>query len=59
MNEITIVGVDLAKNVFVLHAASTDGRTLLRKKLGRGRMLELFAKLPTCMVTMEACASAH
>jgi len=59
MNEITIVGVDLAKNVFVLHGASADGRTLLRRKLSRGRMLEFFAKLPTCMVAMEACASAH
>ncbi|MGJ0620512.1 MAG: IS110 family transposase [Methylocystis sp.] len=59
MNEIAIVGVDLAKNVFVLHGASADGRTLLRKKLSRGRMLEFFTKLPTCMVAMEACASAH
>lgn len=59
MNEITIVGVDLAKNVFVLHGASADGTTLLRKKLSRGKMLEFFAKLRTCMVAMEAGASAH
>jgi transposase len=59
MNEITIVGVDLAKNVFVLHGASADGRAILRKKLSRGRMLEFFTKLPRCVVAMEACASAH
>ncbi|MBD9524443.1 IS110 family transposase [Ensifer sp. ENS02] len=59
MNEIGIIGLDLAKQVFQIHGASPDGRVVLRKKLGRGRMLEFFAKLPCCIVAMEACASAH
>ncbi|WP_085026556.1 IS110 family transposase [Ensifer aridi] len=59
MNEIGIIGLDLAKQVFQIHGASPDGRVVLRKKLGRGRMLEFFAKLPSCIVAMEACASAH
>ncbi|APG86857.1 transposase (plasmid) [Sinorhizobium americanum CCGM7] len=59
MNEIGIIGLDLAKQVFQVHGASPDGRVVLRKKLGRGRMLEFFAKLPSCIVAMEACASAH
>jgi transposase len=59
MNEITIIGVDLAKNVFQIHGASADGKVALRKKLNRGRMLEFFAQLSPCVVAMEACASAH
>ncbi|KSV80827.1 hypothetical protein N183_38610 [Sinorhizobium sp. Sb3] len=59
MNEIGIIGLDLAKQVFQIHGASPDGGVVLRKKLGRGRMLEFFAKLPSCIVAMEACASAH
>jgi transposase len=59
MNEITMVGVDLAKNVFQLHGTTGDGRVILRQKLSRGRMLEFFTKLPSCVVAMEACASAH
>ncbi|MCA1371722.1 IS110 family transposase [Bradyrhizobium sp. BRP14] len=59
MNEITIVGLDLAKNVFQIHGAGPDGAAVLRKKLSRGRLLEFFAKLPICVVAMEACASAH
>lgn len=59
MNEIGIIGLDLAKQVFQIHGASPDGSVVLGKKLGRGRMLEFFAKLPSCIVAMEACASAH
>jgi transposase len=59
MDEITIIGLDLAKNVFQIHGAGPDGRVALRLKLNRGRLLEFFAKLPICIVAMEACASAH
>ncbi len=30
MKEISIIGVDLAKNVFQLHGAAADGTVLLR-----------------------------
>ncbi|MBB4184816.1 hypothetical protein GGE07_001442 [Sinorhizobium terangae] len=32
MNEIGIIGLDLAKQVFQIHGASPDGRVVLRKK---------------------------
>uniref|UniRef100_UPI00355AD5F9 IS110 family transposase n=1 Tax=Ruegeria jejuensis TaxID=3233338 RepID=UPI00355AD5F9 len=35
------------------------GHAVFRKKLRRGQVLEFFAKLPRCVVAMEACASAH
>lgn len=53
------VGLDLAKNVFQLHGADAHGRVLFRKKLQRSQMLRFFAKLPPCLVAMEACGSAH
>ena len=31
MNEITIIGVDLAKNVFQIHGASADGKVALAR----------------------------
>ncbi|MHC2641771.1 transposase [Bradyrhizobium liaoningense] len=58
-DEVSIIGLDLAKNVFQVHGAGQDGRMILRKKLNRSRLLEFFAKLPRCVVAMEACASAH
>lgn len=59
MSEITTVGLDLAKNVFQLHGADAVGKAGLRRKLRRGQVLEFFAKLPPCLVAMEACAGAH
>jgi transposase len=59
VEEITIVGLDLAKHVFQVHATKQDGTVLLRRKLPRSKVLTFFASLPKCVVAMEACASAH
>ena len=42
MDEITIVGVDLAKSVFQVHAANSDGRAVIRKRLPRTRFPVLY-----------------
>ena len=57
--EITMVGLDLAKNVFQAHGADASGRAVLRKKLRRDQVLAFFAQLPACVVAMEACGGAH
>ena len=57
--EITTVGIDLAKSVFQVHAVDQHGKVLLRKQLKRGQVAEFFANLPTCLIGMEACGSAH
>ena len=59
MNEITTVGLDLAKNVFQVHGVDAEGTTVLRKQLRRGQVLAFFSRLPRCLVGMEACATAH
>lgn len=59
MNEISTVGIDLAKSVFQVHGAGSDGSVIVRKKLRRDQVLTFFASLPRCIVAMEACASAH
>ena len=59
MVEVSIIGLDLAKNSFQVHGASTDGTVVIRKKLSRGRVLKFLAVQPRCTVAMEACASAH
>ena len=59
MSEISIVGLDLAKLVFQVHAADEAGRCLLRKQLKRRELLAFFAGLAPCVVAMEACGSAH
>lgn len=59
MGEVSIIGVDLAKNVFQVHGAAADGSVVFRRKLRRGQVLSFFAGQPGCTVAMEACASAH
>lgn len=59
MNEVSIVGVDLAKQVFQVHGAAADGRVLFRKKLSRPQFAKFMTALPRCIVAMEACGTAH
>ena len=59
MNEITAVGLDLAKRVFQVHAADREGRAVSRKRLRRSHVLSFFAKLPACLIGLEACAGSH
>lgn len=56
---ITTIGLDLAKNVFQVHAVDQEENVVVRKQLRRPMVVELFAKLPPCLVGMEACGSAH
>ena len=59
MEEVSTIGLDLAKHVFQAHGASASGAVLFRKKLRREQVLAFFAGQPRCLVAMEACASAH
>ena len=57
--QISTVGIDLAKRVFQIHGVDQDGNVVLRKQLRRAQVLGFFAKLPPCLVGMEACGTSH
>ena len=57
--EATIIGIDIAKNVFQFHGAAADGTTVFRRKLRRSGVLDFLKARPRCLVAMEACASSH
>ena len=57
--EITTVGIDLAKSIFQIHAVDAVGHVVVRKALRRAQVAPFFAKLPRCLVGMEACGTAH
>jgi len=56
---ITTIGLDLAKSVFQAHGIDATGDTVLVKKLHRKQVIPFFSRLPTCLIGMEACATAH
>jgi transposase len=57
--EITVLGIDLAKNVFQLHGIDDQGTVVVRKKLTRPKLLPFVAQLAPCRIGMEACQGAH
>ena len=57
MEEVTTVGIDLAKSVFQIHAIDASGRVVLSRAVRRSAFLTLMAKIPPCLIGMEACAS--
>ena len=59
MGDITTIGLDLAKSVFQVHAIDEAGTVMMRKRLRRSQVLAFFAKVPPCLVGLEACATAH
>ncbi len=59
MGEIATIGLDLAKYVFQVHGIDANGKVLVRPKLRRAEVLKFFANVGSCLVGMEACATAH
>ena len=55
----TIIGLDLAKNVFQVHGVDAKGKTVLRKRLRRSELAPFFAALTPCVIGIEACGSGH
>lgn len=59
MEDVAVVGVDLAKSVFQVHGVDARGQVVVRRKLSRSKLLSFFAELPPCLIGMETCASAN
>ena len=57
---IVTIGIDLAKNCFAVHGVGPSGKPeFLRPEVRRGKLLELIANVPPCLIGMEACSGAH
>ncbi len=59
MDEITTVGLDLAKRVVSLCGEDGLGHVVVQRTLRREAVLGWFAQRRPCLIGMEACASAH
>ena len=57
--QVTTIGLDIAKNVFQVHAIDAAEKVVVRRQLRRSQVLEFFKALPACLVGTEACATAH
>jgi transposase len=59
MNAVSTLGIDLAKNSFSVHGVDADAVVTVRRTVSRGKLAELVARLPPCLIGMEACSGAH
>ena len=59
MGEVSTIGLDIAKSIFQVHGVDVDGAVVIRRRISRAKILEFFAALPSCLVGIEACPSAH
>ena len=57
--DITTIGLDLAKNVFQVHAINSAGEVVVRRALRRAQMIPFFSRLNPCLVGMEAWGPSH
>jgi transposase len=59
MATISMIGLDVAKNVLQVHGVDAAGAVVVRRQLRRGQVEKFFAQLPPAVVGLEACGSAH
>jgi transposase len=59
MGEVSTIGLDIAKSVFQVHGVDESGAVVIRRRVGRAKVLEFFRGLSPCLVGIEACPSAH
>jgi transposase len=59
MEQLTTVGIDLAKRVFALHGVNSAGRVVLRRTVRREQLMEVVSSLSPCLIGMEAGSGAH
>ena len=59
MKNVTLLGIDIAKEIFQLHGVEKSGKAVLKKKLRRAQLMEYIVQLAPCTIVMEACGGSH
>ncbi len=60
MNEIKVIGIDLAKSVFQVCVWMSDGNIASNRKVSRAKLLDTIRQFPPgSMIAMEACTTSH
>lgn len=57
--QVAVLGIDLGKNSCSVVGLDGSGKVVVRRRMQRETVIAFSAKLPTCVVAMEACCGAH
>lgn len=59
MKEITLLGIDLAKNVFQLKGLDKHHKEVFKKRVSRGKLEGFVRAIPKCTILMESCGGSN
>ncbi len=59
MDNVTTVGIDLAKDTFSLHGVDALGCVVLQQSVKRRELLSVVRQLPPCLIGLETGSGAH
>lgn len=57
--DIAVLGIDLGKNSCSIVGLDSNGAVVKRRRIRPENIVEFAAKLPRCIIAMEACCGAH
>lgn len=57
--DIKVLGIDLAKNIFQLHGNNRNGKRIYTKRVKREDLLSTLSNMPSCLIGIEACGGSH
>lgn len=56
---VSVIGIDIAKNVFQLHGIDSKGKVVLKERVSRKKLLTVLSNLPKCLIGIEACSTSN
>jgi transposase len=59
MAHVSVLGIDLAKQIFHVVGMDDTGTVVLRKRLPRSALMSFIAQMPPVVIGLEACGGAH
>lgn len=56
---ISVLGIDIAKNIFQLHGVDSSGKRVLKQRIDRDKLSAYVANLPLSTIAMESCGGSN
>jgi len=54
--QVTLIGIDLAKNIFQVCGVNQAGKSVFNRQVRRNKLMELLIQYPEPVFAMEACS---
>ena len=59
MNNVNLLAIDIAKNIFQLHGNDKNGKCVYKKRIKRSTLIPTVANMPKCTLVMESCGGSN